>query len=138
MKITQEFLKEKNACKKALEWGNHLVDKDSIEVLETLISSKKYEWANWLIVRVMSYKQYVRYAVYAAEQVIDIFEKKYPNDNRPRLAIGAAKRCIDNPSDKNAADAAAYAAWAAARAARAAADEMRLKILKYGVKLLEN
>ena len=35
------------------------------------------------------------------EQTISIYEKKYPNDNRPRKAIEAAKKCINNPSIEN-------------------------------------
>jgi hypothetical protein len=83
----------------------------------------KLDWANWLIVRIMTYKQYVSYAVFSAESVLDIYEKKYPNDNRPRKAIEAAKLCVKSPTKKNkdAADAAANAASAAASAAANAA-----------------
>ena len=97
---------------------------------------------------VKGYRMYVSYAVYAAEQVIDIYEKKCPNDKRPRKAIEAAKACIKNPSAKNkeaaarAAGAAARAAEAAARAAGAAAGAaaaaMQEKILRYGIRLLED
>ena len=121
--------------------------------MEKLIKEKHLDWANWTIVRVMDYKQYVSYAVFAAEQVIQIYEKKYPDDKRSREAIEAAKKCIKNPSEKNkkaadaAADAAAHAAayaaahaaaYAAAHAAAdAAAHTMKIKILEYGMKLLE-
>lgn len=132
--ITMEWLKEKNACEKArAEWANEK-DHGTITTLKRLIK-KNPQWANWLIVRVMNYKQYVSYAVFAAEQVIGIYEKKYPNDNRPRKAIEAAKLCIKNPSKKNK-KAAAYAAYAAAAAA-AARKAMRIKILQYGIKLLK-
>jgi len=68
-------------------------------------------------------KDNVALAVYAAEQVIDIFEKEYPNDKRPREAIKAAKRYLRTGSRKGlaAAGAAAWAAGAAAWAARDAA-----------------
>jgi len=60
--------------------------------------------------------------VYAAEQVIDIYEKKYPNDKRPRNAIEAAKKCIGlkGAAARDAAGAAEVAAWAAEVAAWAA------------------
>lgn len=46
-----------------------------------------------------------------AEHVLDIFEKKYPNDKRPRLAIEAARmKKLDGDKAKKAADAAAAAA----------------------------
>lgn len=97
----------------------------------------------------MTYHDYVSYAIYAAEQVIDIYEKEYPNDNRPRLAIKAAKSCINTKSNKcTALDAAraaedADAALDAAEAAKAAwaadacKESMQLKILEYGFRLIE-
>jgi hypothetical protein len=65
----------------------------------------------------MNYKQYVSYAVFAAEQVVGIYEKKYPDDKRARKAIEAAKLCISKPTEENkrAAYTAAYAAYAAER-----------------------
>ena len=164
-KLTAKWLKDNNACQEAVEqWEKEGGEQDLIKVLNRCIALKKYDWGNWLIVRNMTYKQYVSYAVYAAEQVIDIYEKKHPGDKRPREAIEAAKACIKNPSAKNkaaawaaagaaraagAAGAAAWAAWAAAwaawtaagaaeaaRAAGAAGAAMQEKILKYGIKLL--
>ena len=60
----------------------------------------------------------VAFAIYAAEQVIKVYEDKYPNDSRPRDAIKAAKAYLKDPTKDNAR--AAYAADAAAYAARAA------------------
>ena len=122
MKITKEWLIEKDACGEGIEWFEIQEETDAIKLIKYAIKEKDVEllsWANWLIVRIMSYKQYVSYAVFAAEQVIGIFELEYPDDKRPRTAIKAAKKCIKNPSDKNK-TAAAYAATAAAYAATAA------------------
>jgi hypothetical protein len=126
MKVTSEFLKEKNACVEGLRWvtKNNLIGLEDIDFVKKLIENDQLNWANWLIVRVMNYNQYVSYAIFAAEQVISIYEKKYPNDNRPYKAIEAARKCIENPTDKNknaAAAAAADAAYAAADADAAAA-----------------
>jgi hypothetical protein len=62
------------------------------------------------------------FAIWCAEQVLPVFEDRYPNDDRPRRAIEAAKVAIENPSEENkmAAKAAAYTAYAASWAARAA------------------
>ena len=62
----------------------------------------------------------VTMAIYAAEQVLKIYEDKYPNDNRPHDAIKAAKAYLKDSNKKNQ-DAAAYAANAAANAAAYAA-----------------
>ena len=155
MKITREFLKSKNPCTDGYKWWcencEGLSNRDQILKL----AEDHNDWANWLIVRIMTYKQYVSYAVYSTELVIDIFEKKYPNDKRPRLAIEAAKKCIDNPSKENKASAsaasaasasasaaysaaasAAYAAAASYDAAYDAKKEIQTKIINYGLELI--
>ena len=144
MKITRKWLEKKKACQDGKEWYLANCPENPIDGIKGLMKGEKYGWANWLIVRVMNYKQYVSYAVFAAEQVIYIFEKKYTDNKRPREAIEAARLCIANPSEKNrrAANAAANAAYAAANAANAAyaasaeEKEMQIKILEYGIGLL--
>lgn len=143
-KITTEFLQSINACQSGIDQVAKYENKEPIAVIRQLVADDYWDWANWLIVRIMDYKQYVSYAVFAALQVIDIYEKKYPNDKRPRLAIEAAQRCIDYPSKKNKLEAreawaamAAEAAWAeAAWAAWAAGGaEIKTKIIEYGISL---
>jgi hypothetical protein len=75
------------------------------------------------IANAMTHMQRVQWAVLCAESVLSIYESKYPNDNRPRAAIEAAKAWMNNPSEENriVADAAYAAADAAANAAYAAA-----------------
>ena len=155
-KITTEFLQSINACQSGIDQVAKYENKEPVAVIRQLVADDHWDWANWLLPRLMDYKGYVSYAVFAALQVIDIYEKKYPNDKRPRLAIEAAQRCIDDPSKKNKleAEAAAWAAWAAwppaaeaawppaawaAWAARAAAEaggaEIKTKIIEYGISL---
>ena len=133
LQITTEFLKSINACQDGIDQVAKYENKEPVAVIRRLVADNHWDWANWLIVRIMDYKQCVSYAVFAALQVIDIYEKKYPNDKRPRLAIEAAQRCIDDPSKKNKLE----AAWAerAARAAEAAA-EIKAKIIEYGISLV--
>lgn len=153
-KITTEFLQSINACQSGIDQVAKYENKEPVAVIRQLVADDHWDWANWLLPRLMDYKGYVSYAVFAALQVIDIYEKKYPNDKRPRLAIEAAQRCIDDPSKKNKleaeAEAAARAAWAAwPPAARAAAEaavraawaaeaggaEIKTKIIEYGISL---
>lgn len=61
----------------------------------------------------------VHLAVFCAELVLHIYEKRYSDDKRPRAAIDAAKAWIGNPSASAAAAAAAYADADAADAASA-------------------
>ena len=161
MKITKEFLHEHSACADGLKFvtKNNLIDLEDIDFINKLIEHDKLDWANWLIVRVMERKQCLAYAIFAAEQVLSIFEKKYPDDLRPRKAIEAAKKVLESDTQENrdvayaayayaaayaadaAADAAAYADDAAADAAyaadAAAYAQMKIKILQYGISLLK-
>jgi len=118
MKITAEYLNKIGARKECIDFfiENKLEGKDILEVITKGIEAKKLYDCNWLIVKIMTYKQYVAYSVFAAEQVISNYEKKYPEDNRPRLAIESAKKCIEDPSVEN-----KKAAWSAGSVARSAA-----------------
>ena len=149
--ITEKWLKEKEVCNEVMvEFRKQGVESfEGIDLMEKLITEKRYDWANWLIMRLMNSKQKIQYAVFAVEQVLDIFERKYPDDKRPRKAIEAAKKCIENNTDRNrtaAANAADYAAFAAVYAADyaanyaadyAAKERMRIKIFRYGMKLIK-
>jgi hypothetical protein len=124
--ITKEWLKEKSACKDGYEWSiKKIMPCDKF--IKALIKDEEYHWGSWVLVRVFNKEENVKYAIFAAEQVIDIYEKKYPTDKRPRKAIEAAKKWVNEPNEINraaaAADAAAAdAAYAAAADAADAAD----------------
>jgi hypothetical protein len=114
MKLTKKWLREKAACDEGLSWFVSQKETDSLKVLKVLMKEHQYQWANWLVCRLMDKPNCVRYAIFAALEVIGIYEKKYPDDTRPRKAIEAAKAWLDDPNDKTKADAAADAAYAAA------------------------
>ena len=119
MKLTKEWLRGKSACSEGIKWFLEHNLKTVEGVTKKLIAEDKLDWANWLVSRAMNHKQQIQYAIFAAEQVIDIYEKQYPNDDRPRKAIKAAKAYLNKPTEEN--KAAAYAAHAAAYAAADAA-----------------
>ena len=123
MKLTMKKLETWRACTVGKEWFAGQAETDGKKIVETLITEKHLDWANWLVARLLKRADKIRYAIYAAEQVIDIFERKYPEDKRPRQAIDAAKTYLNNPTraNKRAAYYAAYAAYAAAADADAAA-----------------
>ena len=141
MKITRKWLVKKKACDSAIRtWDfKGLKSIEAVKLLKTLVAKGNLNWANWLIVRVMSRADRIRYACFAARQVLHIFEKKYPGDKRPRTTIETAEKCIENNSKKNrvaanaaanesyaanaASYAASYASYAAHEAAYAAANE---------------
>ena len=119
MKITKKWAISNNACQGGVDWLLGQKETDG-EKLVAKVMSHNLDWANWLVVRLMTHKQQIKYAIYAAKQVIDIYERKYPEDKRPRLAIEAAENYLKNPSATNADNAAAKAAYAAAYAAAVA------------------
>jgi hypothetical protein len=133
-KITVAWLQDRNACISLDEMKEAEKIGDPIKILNKLMKKDRFNDANWVITKCMNKKQCVQYAIFAAELVIDIFEKIYPNDKRPRLAIEMAKKYLKKQSQKNkiaaaaaaaadaAADAAAACAAADAAAAYAAAD----------------
>ena len=121
MKISSKWLEERQACNAGKEWFRNQSATSPLVLIDALIKADKLDWANWFIVRVMGRKQSVKYAIFAAEEVIDIYENKYPENKAPRNAIKAAKRYITTCAASTAATAAAYAAAAYAAAAYAAA-----------------
>ena len=92
-----KYVKGEILCEVAAK-GKHFTDND------------KSTWESMKIVKAWHWKQAdsVAMAIFSAELVIDVFEKKYPDDKRPRQAIEAAKEYLKNPSKKT-----AYAADAA-------------------------
>jgi hypothetical protein len=114
MELTEKFLRiDNHACEEGYQWWlDNDQPSDLLPTLYKLTEDNHNDWANWVIVRFMTHEQKVQYAIFAAEQVIDIYEKKYPTDGRPRKAIEAAKNYLKDKSltNKEAAYAAAHAA----------------------------
>lgn len=147
-KVTVKWLKSWDACEEGIEWFESQKENEPIKLLKKLVRLKEYSHANYSVVACMNLKQKRMYAIYSAEQVIDIFEKEHPNDDRPRKAIEAAKKALKSNTEKNraaardaarvakaagdatwaaawATGAAAWAAWAAGAAAWAAGDSAK-------------
>ena len=126
MKITKRWLKEKCACVDGMAWflKNYSKEVTVEELVEKLINTaekEKLKWGNWLLNKIFNREQKIRYAIFAAEQVLSFYENKYPGDKRPRLAIEAAETVLkeDTKTNRVAADDAADAAYDAAYAAAA-------------------
>jgi len=145
MKMDLEFLRNHNACESAIKIYTTRQEQDPFKIIELLQNgcdelvdidkAEQLEWANWLIAHLLNIDDKIRYAIFAAEQVLSLFEEAYPGDDRPRKAIAAAKEYLEDKTaraaaraaraaaraDRAADKAADRAAWAAARAASAAA-----------------
>src|SRR5579885_1545791 len=98
----------------------------------SIVNDDKEAWQKMRLVRVWRWQKHdsVALSIFAAELVLENFEKMYPDDKRPRAAIDAARRWLAGPTEENAesaksaamaAESAAMAAESAARAAESAA-----------------
>jgi hypothetical protein len=122
MKIREARVKELNLGDAAYDWyldnASHITD---LKELLLRVDAKNPDWCRWLFTRLMTRRQCIEIAIFSAEQVIDVYERKYgSNDARPRNAIDAAKAVLKSDTKKNR-DKAYAAAWSAAYAATAAA-----------------
>ena len=92
--------------------GEHLKDKDK-EVWSEMRVVKTYKWTK---------KDSLKLAIFSAELCIENFEKEFPNDDRPRKAIEAAKLVLKSDTAKNrsTAESAASATWSTVESAESA------------------
>ena len=101
MLITNGFFKYDNCCSSIIKFLLEDQNKTNIELNPHFKKDNYFSWFNDNITYSMTYKQRIQYAIFAAKLVLPLFEKEHPNDNRPRQAIEAAKKCIKDPSAKN-------------------------------------
>ena len=131
MKMTLKKLESFQPCSDGLDFAKKC-DGDFTKIWQTC---NRGDWLIWLMQRcnLLNRKLAVEISIECAKRVISNYEKKYPDDLRPRQAIAAAEKWLKSPTAKNknasfaasfaasvAAD--AYAADAAASAATSAAD----------------
>jgi hypothetical protein len=120
--ITTKWLRDNSACEDGIKifasvFGDNAELKTIINYAIEQKSGKLLDYANWLVVRCMNRTSQIKYAIYVAEQVLHIFEEKYPDDARPRKAIQAAKKYLKKRTKNNDIADAANAAYASANAA---------------------
>src|SRR5574343_604637 len=114
MILTIDKLKDINACQSGKNWFldySKTGSMDADTTIRELIAQNKLDWANWTIARLLSNDDKVIYAIFAAREVLYLYENKYPEDLRPRKAIEAGENYLKDKTPAAAADAAAAAAW---------------------------
>ena len=109
MKITKKWLTSHKACCSEEDKQRAEAIGDPKEIVKQLIAKNRFSDARWLVMKLLTKKQNVAMAVYAAHNALHIFEEKYPDDKRPRQAVNSAVNVLEN-----AAAAAVSAAYAAA------------------------
>lgn len=98
MEITEKWLRDRDVCEDAIRLFRAQPERNAVKILKILIARNKLEWACRLIVRIMTYRQRIAYVICIAEQVLPLFEERYPDDKRPRQTIETAKKCLKRPS----------------------------------------
>jgi hypothetical protein len=138
MKTTLNKIKSYNPCnqsgppedggwQKLLQFLGKTESDDEELSIATILESNGIEDAVWALRAVGGHDREIRlFACECADSALHIFEKKYPNDDRPRRAIEVARRFANGEANVYELDAAwdaardaAYdaAAWSAARTA---------------------
>ena len=105
--------------------GKTQADDEPLSIRTILEHNGVYD-AIWALRAIEGHDKEIRlFACDCAESVLHMFEKHYPNDDRPRKAIDVARKYANGEASINelntASDAARAAAWGAARAAAWAA-----------------
>jgi hypothetical protein len=125
MLITKDYLESLNPCKNRFD--HYLIHYSNWQgTLEEFLNLKELTHADktWVFARSTLKDNLRLLAADFAERVLHVYESKYPNDNRPRKAIEAA-RGGDKEAAKHfaaACDATAYEATQVAYSAARAAD----------------
>ena len=131
------LLRKVNACSEAIEW----IENDKLTLKQAWSKCKQPDWLIWFAAKtkMATHQEIVLVACDCAETALKYVPE---GENRPRLAIEAARKWAKKPNEINRKN--AYAAYAAAHAAAAyaayaaahAADDAKLKTQKLLCKLI--
>jgi len=137
MQISKEWLEEKNACQEGMKFVEEkkLIGLEGAEFVRKLMDYEKYEYANWIIVRIMDREQRVKYANFSADLAKKWAESAAYCAERAADWAESLADCAERAAD--CAESAAYWTARAAYWAENAAMAAYKEILSYGLKLLE-
>jgi hypothetical protein len=122
MKITIDWLIDRRACSDGIDFFKEHFGEEAEheELINTLLeadnnnvsNNDKFNYAAWIIACILDKENSVKLAIFCAELVLPIFEKRFPENMRPRKVLEAAKKYL-TASARNK-DTAAVAAYDAA------------------------
>ena len=122
MKINASIIKSFNPCND--RYDNFVNNYGTIEYdLKSFLEMDKINYTDkvWVVTRLFTHEQNVKWSIACASSVLDIYEKLYPDDKRPREAIEAAVTFVLNPCAETRFDFAFFASQSVVWAARSAA-----------------
>ena len=126
MKTTLNKIRKHEPCSSSWDrllkhLGKTKADDDPLEI-KTILDALGIEDAVWALRAVDNHGKEIRlFACDCAENVLNLFEMKFPNDNRPRKAIETARQFANGECNEDELNSARAAAETAARGARDAA-----------------
>jgi len=116
MNALQRKLTKMGACTNAIEWCGQFTGCNQIQ--QAWDACKRSDWMLWLLVNTNHNNRNLQMiACDCAESVLPNYESAYPDDDRPRKAIQAARDYVNDKITTEELQAARSAAWSAARSA---------------------
>lgn len=93
---TIEQLCKLSSCTEGIEWYKKNKKRSAINTINAA-DFDGIRYCSWYITKLMNKKQAVKYAIYAAEKALHVYENIKPNDTKLCKAICAAQAWLDNP-----------------------------------------
>ena len=124
LRITNEYIKSLSPCEDRFNNYIQHYENTDFSIAEFLkLDNITYSDKIWVWKKFATINEAAMFGLYCADSVLHIFQNRYPNDDRPRLALQSAREYLADPSLENnkKCKAAAYAAANAYAAAAAGA-----------------
>lgn len=100
--INKETIEKLNPCEDRFK--NYLEHYSEFNgTVEEFLALDKisYDYKVWVLTRLLTKEQTIKWSLLCAKSVLHIFENKYPNDFNPRKALDAVQNWLENPNEKN-------------------------------------
>ena len=101
MKKIIKQLEKMGACESAIDWVRLQNSDNIISLINKAMREEYFDWVNWYLLKRMNKGQQISFAVFAAEQVLETYEKEYPDDTEPRETINVARKYWKNKKIKD-------------------------------------
>jgi hypothetical protein len=102
IKINTAIIRGLNPCESRFNnYLNHYKDFNGTLEEFLALANITYSDKTWVFKGLASKTQLLRWSYLCAESVLHIFETKYPNDKRPRQALDAKLKYINEPTEDN-------------------------------------
>jgi hypothetical protein len=99
--VNKQWLRDKKCCMDGFHWIMKQEDLRADKLIYSMLRYDKLDWCIWVLARVLNKKERIKLAIYAAEDIVDIYSRKYPQDYRPKEALKAAKDVLKDDSPEN-------------------------------------